>query len=177
MKNPLPGVPVQYSAEIGQRWRQGIQCNWKLEKLYPPASREMVLWYFHDLGHIWLSVPLCGVNLDGIFLALIQGWFTRDPQEHGTPENGKRDPYKLPISLGIRKWEWYGNSMGPAYHFRGSHFWGSLKSPLTGPFFPKTPPTPLPTRIGRNESSNPIPNRIGMDQGLNPGHLGHILDS
>ena len=21
-----------------------------------------------------------------------------------------------PISLGIRKWEWYGNSMGPAYH-------------------------------------------------------------
>ena len=30
----------------------------------------------------------------------------RDPQGHGTPENGKRDPYKLPISLGIRKWEW-----------------------------------------------------------------------
>ncbi len=43
-----------------------------------------------------------------------QGWFTRDPQGHGTPENGKWDPYKLPISLGNWKWEWYGNSMGPA---------------------------------------------------------------
>ena len=34
----------------------------------------------------------------------------RDPQRHGTPENGKRDPYKLPISLGILMgivWEAY----------------------------------------------------------------------
>ena len=31
---------------------------------------------------------------------------------------------ETPISLGIGKWEWYGNSMGPAYHFRGSHVLG-----------------------------------------------------
>ena len=49
-----------------------------------------------------------------------------DSQGHGTPENGKRDPYKKPISLGIRTWEWYGNSMGS-----WSHYWGSLKMPLT----------------------------------------------
>ena len=52
------------------------------------------------------------------------------PQGHGTPENGKRDPYKLPISLGIRKWEWYGNSIGPAYHKGVPCPWGSLKIPL-----------------------------------------------
>ena len=29
------------------------------------------------------------------------------PVGHGTPENGKLDPYySLSISLGIRKWEW-----------------------------------------------------------------------
>ena len=36
------------------------------------------------------------------------------PQGHGTPENGKRDPYYshiIPISLGIRTWELYGNSI------------------------------------------------------------------
>ena len=37
------------------------------------------------------------------------------PKDMGPPY-GKRDPYHEPISLGIRKWEWYGNSMGPAYH-------------------------------------------------------------
>ena len=31
---------------------------------------------------------------------------------------------ETPISLGIRKWEWYGNSMGPAYH-KGVPLWGS----------------------------------------------------
>ena len=29
----------------------------------------------------------------------------------------------IPISLGIRTWEWYGNSMG----VKGSHSWGFLK--------------------------------------------------
>ena len=41
------------------------------------------------------------------------------------PPYGKWDPYKLPISLGILDWEWYGKSMGP----KGSHYWGSLKIP------------------------------------------------
>ena len=35
---------------------------------------------------------------------------------------GKRDPYKLPISLGIRKWEW-----GPTGGPWGSHFLGGPK--------------------------------------------------
>ena len=35
-----------------------------------------------------------------------------------------------PISLGIQKWEWYGNSMGPAYHKEVPCPWGPLKIPL-----------------------------------------------
>ena len=49
------------------------------------------------------------------------------PQGHGTPENAKRDPYyshTIPISLGILMGVGLGNSMGPAYHFRGSHVLG-----------------------------------------------------
>ena len=49
----------------------------------------------------------------------------RDSQGHGIPENGKLDPYKLPISLGIRRWE--------------SHYWVSLKIPLVGAGDPKMP--------------------------------------
>ena len=37
----------------------------------------------------------------------------------GTPNNGTplwEASHTIPISLGILDWEWYGNSMGPAYH-------------------------------------------------------------
>ena len=47
---------------------------------------------------------------------------------NGTPENGKLPIlyHTIPISLGSH----YGNSMGPAYHFRGSHCWGSGPNPI-----------------------------------------------
>ena len=47
---------------------------------------------------------------------------SRDPQGHGTPENGKLDPYHSHIFR-----DCYRNSMGPAYHFRGSHVLIPLK--------------------------------------------------
>ena len=58
----------------------------------------------------------------------------------GTPK--KWDPlmvsgtHTIPISLGIRKCEWYGNSMGPAYH-KGVPLGVPGKSPLIG-FQPPT---------------------------------------
>ena len=45
---------------------------------------------------------------------------------HGTPENGTRGtkilfPNPTPMFESLKIWE---ACMGPAYHFRGSHYWG-----------------------------------------------------
>ena len=58
----------------------------------------------------------------------------------GTPNNGTplwEASHAIPISLGIREWEWYGNSMGPAYHKGVPCPWGSLKIPLKLEILPK----------------------------------------
>ena len=41
--------------------------------------------------------------------------FSGTPKDMGPPKMVS-GTHTIPISLGIRKWEWYGNSMGPAYH-------------------------------------------------------------
>ncbi len=64
-------------------------------------------------------------------LPSLRGIWTGTPN-NGTPESGKRDPYYSHIFR-----DSYGNNMGPAYHFRGSHcFLGvpSVHIPSKTPF-------------------------------------------
>ena len=57
--------------------------------------------------------------------------FSGTPQGHGTPYIPILFPNPTPIFESLKIWEWYGNSMGPAYHKGVPCPWESLESPLT----------------------------------------------
>ena len=61
-------------------------------------------------------------------LALCQGWFTRDSQGHGTPENGKRDPYYSHNHSHIFR-DFYRSGMGIVWGPRGPMSLGVPENP------------------------------------------------
>ena len=86
-----------------------------------------------------------------------QGWFTRDPQGHGTPENGKRDPYHSHIFRDSNMGVGLGNSMGPAYHKGVPLLGGPWKSHWGCPESKRTNGEPSPSKVPNIGISNVDP--------------------
>ena len=111
-------VPLTDPRKLNRKART-MGVNPKIGGFYPPnhplKNRVIftIIFTIHFGVPPFLETSIC-----------CQGWFTRDSQGHGTPENSKWDPsynsHIIPISLGILMGVGLGNSMGP----KGSHLLG-----------------------------------------------------
>ena len=121
--------PIVYFKQLQTGGKRGVTENtrtWSFPK--NPKPSQVGLMVEISFRSILQSCCWWFVRNPATTHQLINGIF-RDHQGHGTPENGNLPilfPYhshvRIPKDMGI-VWE--------DYHFRGSHYWGSLESPLS----------------------------------------------